>query len=330
MHLDAERLVDSSRMWMAAAFAAFADGPPSEGMAVHHAGVATEHLLKAYLVSLHPVLIVDGNHFSSLLYATGHGDHLQVQGSQTRTIQLGEAYDRVEKILKGKIPAKPRQGRPWPIADARNGVAHGGYHDPAEAHKVFTSCIKVIDPLLVELEVGPGYWGEHKGLHDELLIEGVEAARVLLEQKLARARRVFAERYGHIDEGSRKLVLTTVAQVVTPMYLRNGSDYSASVVCPACSSQGSLIGLDYVDKERWVVVMTPLFFECFVCELRLETSELGLLPSSLAGDVDLDISPEEYYSNFEPDEDDELDSDEAGDDGEQDYSARLLAYRKRM
>ncbi|MFF1843036.1 hypothetical protein ACFVW9_14985 [Streptomyces sp. NPDC058217] len=328
MHLDAERLVDSSRRWMAAAFAAFSDGPPSEGMAVHHAGVATEHLLKAFLASLHPALIVDGSNFSSLLYATGHGDRLQVQGSQTKTIQLGEAYDRVQKILKGKIPAKPKQG-PWPIADARNGVAHCGYHDPAEVHGVFTSCIKVIDPLLVELGIGSGYWGEHKGLHDELLIEGVEAARVLLEQKLARARRVFAERYGHIGEGFRELVLTTVARVVTPRYV---NEYSASAVCPACSSQGSLIGLDYVDKERWVVVMTPLMFECFVCELSLETVELGLLPSSLAGDVDLGVSPEDYYSNFEPDEDHELDGHEQdGDgDGEQDYSARLLAYRKRV
>ncbi|MFG2159774.1 hypothetical protein [Streptomyces olivaceus] len=319
MHMDAERLAGSSRKWMTAAFAAFSDGPSSEDMAVHHAGVATEHLLKAFLVSLHPTLIVDAKDFNSMLYATGHGALLQVRGAQVKTIQLGEAYDRVQKILKGKIPPKPKV---WPLADARNGVAHCGYHDRAEVNVVFTDCITVIDQLLVELAIGPDYWGDYKALHDKLLGEGVEAARVRLEGKLARARRVFEERYGHIDEKDRELVLTTVARVTTPGFI---GEYSAPAACPACSSQGLLMGHSSVDEERWAVVLTPHIFRCFVCDLRLELAELDLLVVPLGGDVDLDASPEDFYSEFEPDEDYEPD----GDDDEPDYSARLLAYRKR-
>ncbi|QNA72001.1 hypothetical protein C8250_008890 [Streptomyces sp. So13.3] len=285
--------------------------------------MATEHLLKAFLVRLHPTLIVDGKDFNSMLYATGHGALRQVRGSQVKTIQLGEAYDRVQKILKGKIPPRPQV---WPLADARNGVAHCGYHDRAEVNVVFTNCIAVIDQLLVELAIEPDYWGDYKALHDKLLGEGVEAARVRLEGKLARARRVFAERYGHINERDRELVLTTVARVITPGFI---GEHSASAACPACSSRGSLMGHNSVDEERWTVVLTPRIFRCFVCDLRLEMGELDLLVVPLGGDVDVDISPEDYYNEFEPDEDYEPDGDDEADGDEPDYSALLRAYRKR-
>ncbi|MFJ4853405.1 hypothetical protein [Streptomyces sp. NPDC088730] len=307
MHLDAEHLVLSSRKWMDAAFTAFADGPSSEGMAVHHAGVATEHLLKAFLARIHPSLIVEGKDFNSLLYAAGQGGLVQVRGSRVKTIQLGEAYERVTRILPGKIPPRPQSREPWPLADARNGVAHAGYHDRGEVIAVFVSCIKVIDPLLVELGISAGYWHPHEAMHDKLLQEEGEAARVRLEQKLARARRVFLERYGHFNERDRKLVLTTVIRTVGPGHL---DTFSAHEVCQACSSQGYLMGRSFVDREKWTVMLTPQIFRCFVCELRVESGELALLPEPLGGDVDLEIEVEDYYGEFEPDPDFEEEDDE--------------------
>ncbi|MFE3371232.1 hypothetical protein ACFXOK_16720 [Streptomyces sp. NPDC059173] len=291
MHLTPERLALSSRKWMDAAFAAFSDGPSSEGMAVHHAAVATEHLLKAFLARIHPSLVVEGKDFLSLLYAAGHGELRQVKGPQVKTIQLGEAYERARVLLPG-IPPRPRG--PWPLADARNGVAHAGYHDRDEVIGVFVSCIKVIDPLLVELGIGADYWGPHEAMHDKLLQEEGEAARIRLEQKLARSRRIFAERYAHIGDGLRDVVLTTVASLITPSFT---NDYSVRAVCPACSSEGSSDGLVYVDRERWVVSMTPIFFDCAACDLHLEVPELSLV-SSLADDMDLDMRPEEHYSRM--------------------------------
>lgn len=63
--MDSAQLKRSSERWMNAALAAFVEGPESYDFAVHHAGVATEHLLKAYLAGVHPALIVDGRHFDS-------------------------------------------------------------------------------------------------------------------------------------------------------------------------------------------------------------------------------------------------------------------------
>ncbi|MEU2468587.1 hypothetical protein ABZ580_30825 [Streptomyces sp. NPDC012486] len=305
MHLDAEYLAASSRKWMEAAFAAFADGPSSEGMAVHHAGVATEHLLKAFLAQIHPSLVVDGNDLPSLLYAAGKGELLQVKGSQVKTIQLGEAHDRARKLLP-KIPDRPRVrgSKAWPLADARNGVAHAGYHDRGEVIEVFVSCIKVIDPLLVELGIDADYWGPHKAMHDKLLLDEGEAARVRLEQKLAKARRVFAERYGHLREQERALVLTTVVRTITPKFV---DDWAAPAVCPACAWQGSLMGRSYVDTEKWTVMLSPHIFRCFVCDLRVESEELDLLAQPLGDDVDLQIDVQDYWSEAEPDPDFEHD-----------------------
>ncbi|MFD3749694.1 hypothetical protein ACFWVT_05415 [Streptomyces cyaneofuscatus] len=298
MHLDAEQLALSSRTWMAAAFAAWTEGPQSEGMAVHHAGVATEHLLKAFLVRIHPSLIVDGRDFNSLLYAAGQGGLLQVRASRVKTIQLGEAYDRVHKILKNKIPQRPQGKDSWPLADARNGVAHAGYHDRAEVMEIFIDCIKVIDPLLVELGIGPDYWGLHRALHHKLRIEGVEAARVRLEQKLARARRVFAQRYGHIDEPRREIVVTTTLAITTQGYI----EHAEPAACPACPSQGVLAGGLFIDVDKETVVLSPEIFQCSACDLRLESEELDMLAVPLGGDIGVNVPPEDVFDGYEADE----------------------------
>ncbi|MFE5239941.1 MULTISPECIES: hypothetical protein [unclassified Streptomyces] len=295
MHLDAEQLALSSGKWMATAFAAFADGPSSEDMAVHHAGVATEHLLKAFLAKIHPSLIVDGKDFNSMLYAAGRGSLLQVRGSQVKTIQLGEAYERAQKILKGKIPLRPKG--PWPLADARNGVAHSGYHDRAEVVAVFTSCIKVIDPLLAELGIGPEYWGQHKELHDKLLIEGIEAARVRSERKLSRARRIFQQRYGHISDTDLHYIVATSIGLTAPWNVR----HAHTAPCPACSLQGLLTGSFSIDEERQTVVLSPESFRCSVCELHLELEELDMLRIPLAGSH-LHVPIAELFDDYDPEE----------------------------
>ncbi|MFD3519977.1 HEPN domain-containing protein [Streptomyces sp. NPDC058653] len=101
--MHAEQLKTSSKKWMSAALAAFSQGPESYDFAVHHAGIAAEHLLKAYLVTLDPALIADPRHLDSLLHATGHGAYASVPVSQTKTIGLMEAHNRVLRILRTKI-----------------------------------------------------------------------------------------------------------------------------------------------------------------------------------------------------------------------------------
>ncbi|MER5677413.1 hypothetical protein ACFWZZ_00410 [[Kitasatospora] papulosa] len=289
MNKDAQRLWYSSQKWMAAAFTAFSDGPMMKDMAVHHAGVAAEHLLKAYLAHLHPALIVEGKDFSSLLHATGHGVHAGGPRSQTKTIGLVEAYVRVSGILKGAMPVSRQEL--LPLAEARNGVAHAAFHDAKQVNAVFTTCLRMADSLLPKLPPLGDFWGQYQGLHDKLVDIRVEEARVQLEGKLARARQVFAERYGHFSAQDRSLVLAAIANVASPGYI----EHDEPATCPACSSQGWLGGETHISDATDTVVMVPFVFDCPACDLHLEVEELVMLKERFPEEIDLEVSPGDFY-----------------------------------
>lgn len=295
--MHAEKLKLSSQRWMTAALTAFAQGADSHDFAVHHAGIAAEHLLKAYLSSLHPALIVEAKDFDSLLHATGHGTHASAPASRAKTIGLVEAHARVHKILRKQIPVDQRAL--LPVANARNGVAHSGLHDIAEVQTVFTTCLRLIDPLLTELEIDPEvYWGSYVSLHDRLIEEQVKAVRIQLEGKLARARTLFAQRYGHLAAKEREIVLATITRQ-SPRYMEHDEERP----CPACGSKGWLMGDTHIDETNEpVVVFTPYVFACSACDLDVENEELWEL-GDFAEEVVLDVTVDEFYVNWEPDED---------------------------
>ncbi|MGW3655685.1 hypothetical protein ACWD6R_08235 [Streptomyces sp. NPDC005151] len=179
-----------------------------------------------------------------------------------------------------------------------NGVAHSGIYDRSEVDAVFTTCLRLIDPLLVELKINSSYWGRYESLHDKLLEDSVQAVRVRLEGKLARAKDVFSERYGHLPRKERELVLATIARVSPPGYI----EHDEPATCPACESQGWVSGDTHVDEEAWAVMFTPFVFTCQACDPRVEHEELEEL-EGLGDEVKLDESPDDFYANWEPDED---------------------------
>lgn len=97
--MDPVALRESSQRWLETGLAAFSRGDDSNDFAVHHAGVALEHLLKAYLASLHPALVAEMTDWDSLLHATGHGERARVPSTRTKTIGLKAAFDRVKKLI---------------------------------------------------------------------------------------------------------------------------------------------------------------------------------------------------------------------------------------
>ncbi|MFD4395553.1 hypothetical protein [Kitasatospora sp. NPDC058478] len=279
--MNAEQLKRSSQRWMDAALAAFVEGPDSYDFAVHHAGVATEHLLKAYLVGLHPALIVDGRHFDSLLHATGLGAHAAPL-TKVRTIGLAEAHERVLRLLPRKIPIDRKALEP--LADARNGVAHSAIHDSTQAEAVFTICLRLVDPVLEELKIAPtGYWGPYLVLHDKLVDEQVRQERVAAEALLVKARAVFEQRFGHMSRKERDVVLAAITR--QPMLTAVREEPRE---CPACGSQGWAAGgvgivrsLGDVGDAPQELYFEPYGFHCAACDLEVGSSLLGHL-----GDLD--------------------------------------------
>ncbi|MFE7933402.1 hypothetical protein ACFU6S_32715 [Streptomyces sp. NPDC057456] len=293
--MHAEQLKSSSRKWMTAALTAFTEGPDSYDFAVHHAGIAAEHLLKAYLAGLHPALIVEARDFDSLLHATGHGALASAPASQAKTIGLVEAHARVHKLLRNQIPINKQALEP--VANARNGVAHSGIHDVAEVQTVFTTCLRLIDPLLAELKIAPGdYWGSYAPLHDRLIEERVQATRIRLEGKLAKARAIFGQRYGHLASKEREIVLATVTR-----HAPSWMEQDLETTCPACGSKGWLMGDTRIEETNGpIVVFTPYIFACSACDLHVESEEFRQL-GDLGDEVELSDSPEDFYGTWEPD-----------------------------
>ncbi|MEU8789739.1 hypothetical protein [Streptomyces sp. NPDC048643] len=289
--MDAEQLKGSSHRWMNAALAAFVEGPASHDFAVHHAGVATEHLLKAYLAGIHPALIVDGRHFDSLLRATGLGSHAGPL-TKVKTIGLVDAYLRVVKLLPKKIPISKVDLEP--LADARNGVAHSAIHDSAQSEAVFTACLRLVDPVLEELKVDPiSYWGPYLLLHDKLVDEQVRLERVAAEALLIKARSLCEQRFGHMSPKERDVVLAAITS--KPMIIMGRE---APMECPACGSQGWMAGeveaiRRYDDGQVTVdteeVFLSPYGFHCAACELEVGANLLahfGDLPHGIFLDAD--------------------------------------------
>ncbi|KNE82407.1 hypothetical protein ADZ36_11210 [Streptomyces fradiae] len=291
---------------MNAALAAFVEGPESHDFAVHHAGVATEHLLKAYLAGMHPALIVDGRHFDSLLHATGLGSHAGPL-AKVKTIGLVDAYVRVAKLLPGKIPISKEDLEP--LADARNGVAHSAIHDSGRSGAVFTTCLRLVDPVLEELKVDPNsYWGPYLGLHDKLVDEQVRQERVAVESLLVKARSLFEQRFGHMSPTEREVVLAAITS--KPMITMSRE---APVKCPSCGSQGWMAGeveaiYVYEGGQSTVspgeVLLDPHRFHCAACDLDVGVNllvHLGDLPRGIF----LDADPH-YYINDEPSVDEDI------------------------
>lgn len=110
--------------------------------------------------------------------------------------------------------------------------------------------------MLAELQIAPeSYWGNYTSLHDRLIEERVKAARIQLEGKPAKARAVFAQRYGHLAPKEREIVLATITPQ-PPGYMEHDEERP----CPACGSRGWLVGDANVDETNEpVVVFTPIF-----------------------------------------------------------------------
>lgn len=293
--MDSEQLKGSSHRWMNAALAAFVEGPESYDFAVHHAGVATEHLLKAFLAGIHPALIIDGRHFDSLLHATGLGSHAGPL-TKIKTIGLVEAHERVVKLLPRKIPIDRKALEP--LADARNGVAHSAIHDSSQAEAVFTVCLRLVDPVLEELKVDPKcYWGPYLVLHDKLVDEQVRQERVAAEALLVKARSVFELRFGHMSRKEREVVLAAITS--QPLITMSKE---APTECPACGSQGWVAGEVSVQgiADHASVYLVPYAFHCAACDLEVGTKLLRHF-----GDLDYDMhlideDPYDYLSDEPP------------------------------
>ncbi|MGW5748095.1 hypothetical protein [Amycolatopsis sp. NPDC003861] len=277
--MDQQSLRESSQRWMHAALDAFGHGEALD-FAVHHAGVGLEHLLKAYLWSLHPALVLDAAHLPSLLHAVGYGDRSSVHQSRAKSIGLKAAFDRTRMLLMPKVAVT--EAKFEPVVAARNGVAHVGSHDSAAARDVIGICIRVATPVLTELAISPrDYWDQYIGLVEELAEEHINELRLAYEAKTTRARRTFQQRFDELAAREREGLIAAIAASDFDL-----DAYGIQVDCPVCTSKARLDGTNKIVRDVGaenatedsapLLVFYPDYLRCAVCGLELMEDELEL------------------------------------------------------
>ncbi|MGW2083313.1 hypothetical protein ACWCOW_41800 [Streptomyces sp. NPDC001939] len=187
--MDTAKLARSSSRWMQLALTTLGRGDDGD-IAVHHAAVAIEHLLKAYLANQHPVLIAESRDFPSLLHALGLGRQSPAPFTAFRSISLPDAYSRVA-ILLPTLAVDVNEVKA--VANARNGVAHSGVYDDAATRELVTVCIRLADTVLPHLPaVSPeGYWGSTASLRKRLLEAHTSKLRDTIEKRRHRFREAY-------------------------------------------------------------------------------------------------------------------------------------------
>ncbi|MFF9733570.1 hypothetical protein ACF1GX_29585 [Streptomyces albidoflavus] len=152
--------------------------------------MACEHLLKSYLAGLHPALLAEGKDFTSLLHAVGHGDKARETSlTAFRSIALPEAYARVAQLVS---PLTVDHAEVKVVANARNGVAHCGIHDPSMAREITTTCIRLAEAILPHLTNDTYiYWYPHDAVRKRF----IEAHATKLGEVLRRRIEHFRDAY---------------------------------------------------------------------------------------------------------------------------------------
>ncbi|MFI8985396.1 hypothetical protein ACIG63_10020 [Streptomyces antimycoticus] len=292
--MDSRALLESSRRWMGMALSALSR-PEDADIAVHHAAVACEHLLKSYLAGLHPALLAEGKDFTSLLHAVGHGDKARETSlTAFRSIALPEAYARVAQLVS---PLTVDHSEVKVMANARNGVAHCGIHDPSMAREITTTCIRLAEAILPHLTNDAyTYWYPHDAVRKRFIEAHATKLGEVLRLRIEHFRDAYRrgelpediEDYlgiGPKAEAVRMPEEAGVIRMIPTMNLfkliqetpeKDLIQLSAET-CPACEERaviGWRVGSSYSDDETPFEYRTAL---CCRCLLPLSVEEVLFL-----------------------------------------------------
>ncbi|ARF78084.1 hypothetical protein ACIG0C_36035 [Kitasatospora aureofaciens] len=290
-HFTLAKLLASSRRWMHEAMRHAAAEPPAQDLAVHHAQVAAEHLLKGFIADKHPALIAANA--TMLMHATGalrdrteHAAQRPLEAGASITAR--EAFDTAREFTK--LLDRVSNQRWTAAVSARNGVAHVGLADPTTAEEHMVTCFDIVDALLDSLgRSREEYWGTWISMRDTLGKAYLDEATRRLQARLARARARFQEQFGGQDPRFGEPVTVAMLPLLWSQQGLLGPGTSGrSAPCPAKGHSGMLLGHNlpqhYDDTERARVFVSHSYF-CQICGLTAQIDEFEPLGLPLSLDI---------------------------------------------
>ncbi|MFD5780036.1 hypothetical protein [Streptomyces sp. NPDC126933] len=277
---DADMFLVSSRRWMHEAMRHAAAEPPAYDLAVHHAQVAAEHLLKGFLFTVEPTIIADNT--TMMLHLTG-AIHRRTRHAAERRLENGAsitARDALELAREFTKRLDRVSTQRWvSVLNARNGVAHLGIIDVSMAENNMATCFDVVDALLQELrESRDAYWGTWVGVRESLGKAHLDDVTRRMRVRLAKACTYIAENYGKLDSPAPPgPILWSYAGMFGPG--RSGF----GVPCPVEGHSGMLVGYPTRKDDSGISTFVAHSYFCQICGLEADVDEfepLGI-PASL-------------------------------------------------
>lgn len=266
-----------------------------------HAATSLEHLLKSFLSSKHPALIVDPKSLDSLLHACGQDSVAKTTRDKVRTISAAESLERVGRFL----PLPPAStARVLELFSVRNGAVH--LADSSSIAPLVLPFLKTSEQVRQALALDRAeYWGDYIALADRTLQEHVADAELKAAAALAAANKAFADRFDGIDPGSKSAAITALEPDTFH------GDEEQPVTCPACASTALATGsveaewrYEQVGEDEFDGGLDATFFpevvHCRVCGLTLRNED-EVRAAGVQVSWEIDVDPERYYQ--EPDED---------------------------
>jgi hypothetical protein len=278
-----------------------------------YAGIALEHLAKAYLASVNPAYLAEPKSFTSLLHITGQGTHAKGDRSAMKTISLTEALKRANYFIGALGNLLDELDV---VIDVKNGVAHVGQDvQRGVAERALVPFLKACDALLGPLGLARGhFWKDLTELVETRISEAAQAADIRATEALAAARLRFKSRYAEIEDEMRNAMLKLVEEGYQV------EEYEQDLIdCPACGRRAQVVGSTEVvdwkpDYDRddfgdtYIVGMYPtvMFYparlECHCCGLRLD-GEDELRSARIERSWQLeDVDPAAFADEYEPDD----------------------------
>lgn len=242
------------------------------------AGTAVELASKAALVSIEPALLCERSHVDSLLHLSGNGGMAETPATELRTLGGLDAFRLCKRLMKcaaGISEASARRA-----LNVRNAALHLALVNRQELRAAVADSIRIVDQLVVGIGAErDSFWKSHVELVDKLIVEQQAQVAHIIAAKVQAAREQLARITAALTPEVAAAVLAQRSRCLS------SSDHEEPVDCPVCGQEAWLIcgveedepQCDAPEEGWWFVHSTawPFAFECSVCGLSLDDSELG-------------------------------------------------------
>jgi hypothetical protein len=306
-------LTSSSKKWLADAMKAWTEDDFAKVAVL--APLAVEHLGKAVLWKINPVLVVPLSQDSeqSLM---GLATKPDLADPRLRTIGLSALLRRLDQVM-GALPIDRKKCSR--MVEVRNGAIHVG--SPTSSRHVLLDSLALIKSLLENLDEDPkAFFGDHDWSVRKLLEQQRTEVGHKVAAKLARARLHLTDLEERLGETAFREVtdlLEEQAELLDPEDFGTNL-YAIERPCPVCGSRGPLFGRVDAEAEpdwdveplgggqyqvyaagfEWKITLYPQVFTCNVCRLTLSgPEELGEAQISTAAE---EVQADDLGEDFDP------------------------------